>query len=172
MPSKPIIFLDLDGVCVDFVGAALKLCGAPEGFVATKYDFFTDLFLSEADFWRLIDKAGWRFWSELPEYPWLDEMLKALKKQGRVIFLTAPSSNPLSSYGKVKWFKTKFGPRFGDFILTNQKDLLAKDDSTILIDDSPSNYQKWGKAGGSAFLFPQPWNESLWNPIKDGWKVT
>jgi 5'(3')-deoxyribonucleotidase len=170
--SNPVIYLDLDGVCCDFSGPASRLCGASDTFVPRRWAFYEDIFVSEAEFWATVDKAGWQFWADLPEFPWFKPMYRALKKQGKVIFLTTPSQNPKSAYGKLVWLKRRFGKGFGDFIITSHKELLARGPRTILVDDSTSNVEKFRQAGGKAFLFPQPWNDSDWQPSATGWKVT
>ena len=48
--------------------------------------------------------------------------------------------------------------RRNDYQIGPRKELNAKS-GAILIDDSDDNIRKYREAGGTAILFPQPWNE-------------
>ena len=50
-------------------------------------------------------------------------------------------------------------PQFSrSFIMTPCKEVLSK--KGILIDDSDANVEEFRERGGSAILFPQPWNKN------------
>lgn len=158
-----MIFLDMDGVLCDFVGAALRVCGR-EDLVGTSFpttfDLFSELGISEDDGWSKIDAAGRKFWSELDELPWTDELLALVTGSGLPWYLcTSPSLSPESFAGKLDWIRRKFGPKFSNYIFTSKKHLLA-DTGRLLIDDSEANVTKFREMGGTTLLFPQPWNSN------------
>ena len=117
------IYLDMDGVCVDFIGATIDAHGFdactmlqrwheehpgslyPEAlFGMSAQDFFTHQRLGDAEFWR-----------DLTPYPWFETMFEALSKHGHVVFLTAPTAQPGCVAGKLEWLKDSFGSDFTDF---------------------------------------------------------
>lgn len=62
------IYLDMDGVLCDFVGAACKLHGRDPATV-THWNFFKDWGMTAEEFWRPIHEAGEDFWANLEPYP-------------------------------------------------------------------------------------------------------
>lgn len=160
-----IIYLDLDGVCCDFHSAAIRANGCnPEVILPNwpkgEYGICGVLGVPEETFWHEIGNWGSRFWSDLEEYPWFQDLYNALQEYGDVIFLTSPSWDAYSLLGKKRWFESRFGRAFRDFVVTNRKPLLSRPGS-VLIDDSPSQVADFAAGpGGYAILFPQPWNDA------------
>lgn len=156
-----MIFCDLDGVLVDFIGPALTLHDRDANRVLSEwpagvFDVCHVLGMSGTQFWKKIDSRGFRFWESLPDYPWTDAMIEILNCHDFVI-ASSPSWSPDSSSGKVGWMQAKFGRGFRAYMLGTRKELLANPDA-ILIDDNESNCEKFESAGGQAILFPRPWN--------------
>ncbi len=161
------IYLDMDGVCADFIKSAMKIfkredlyTNWPKGI----YNVEEAIGISPAEFWKEIGKGGYKFWSTLEELPEFKEMYAALLKIGDVYFCTSPSRDPDSLKGKLMWLQDRFGGSFRNYIFIKDKHLLAKKDS-FLIDDFDENCEKFLKAGGNSILFPQDWNSN--NGIKN-----
>ena len=157
---KPLIYLDMDGVCCDFVKASLEVIGRkdlinnwPKGIVYIE-DY---LEMSHEQFWKKIDKIGYPFWSSLEETPWFKELYSELNKLGDVYFCTSPTRNPDCVKGKLMWLQDRFGERINNYIFIKDKFLLARKND-FLIDDFDSQCNDFVKHGGNAILFPQPWN--------------
>ncbi len=159
------IYLDMDGVCVDFISATIAAHGLDaketlekwkqnhpgsiypeELFGMAANSFFTHEALQEATFWR-----------DLEPYPWFERMFKELSTLGHVVFLTAPTDEPGCVAGKHQWLINTFGPNFTDFIFTRHKSRLAHDNA-FLIDDLPRNVSSFEERTGHGVLFPQTWN--------------
>ena len=165
------VLLDMDGVCCDFVGMAARVMGIEDPYGAWPKDHpthdMTSAFGIDADeMWSRIDEQGSLFWRYLQPYPWFDEMYAKITEIAPVVFCTSPPGgrHGVSAVtGKVEWLLDRFGDDFRCYVLTNRKHLLA-DDQTILIDDQPDKCGKFRKAGGRAFTFPQPWNDSTFDP--------
>jgi 5'(3')-deoxyribonucleotidase len=158
------IFLDMDGVLTDFVSACLTLHGQPqalETWPAGNRDIPQVVGISKSDFWRLIDDQGAEFWAGLKPFPWCDDLVALVREFAPLTILTAPSLSPACLDGKVRWLYEHFpkvrGKRFTDFLIGNQKHLLAQA-GRVLIDDTESHVDAFRAAGGEAILFPQPWN--------------
>jgi len=162
------VYLDIDGVLGDFWGMVAKMLGRP-GVIPTMDDrdhrkeiYGMDL----DDMWGMIDEMGPAFWSEMELYPWTHDLVDIASKIGSMCILSSPSEHPSSAAGKVEWMSKHFGPKYGnergafrDFILTTHKErCINHRGHSILIDDRKPVCAKYREAGGTAILFPQPWN--------------
>ncbi len=160
-----IIYLDLDGVCSNFIKSCIEANGLNYEQTVERWekDFrgvfsaFEVFGINNNTFWKNIEKTGEAFWTDMEVYPWFFDLYNELSKKGRVIFLTKPSHSPLSHSGKIKWLQKRFNHNFKDYIITPHKELLASSE-TVLIDDCPKNIAKFVEAGGKGILFPQFWN--------------
>ncbi|MCA9072771.1 MAG: hypothetical protein KDA84_27800 [Planctomycetaceae bacterium] len=156
------IFLDMDGVLVDFSSAALRLHGVEDiEWPRGEWDFPKVLGISRGEFWSKIDSQGSEFWANLEPYPWYRELLDLVAEAAPFSILTSPSLSPSCPKGKLVWL-SKHMPRrngrvFRDFLIGPAKHLLAKD-SRVLIDDSDTNAENFRAAGGEVILFPRLWN--------------
>ena len=168
-----ICFLDVDEVLVDFVGPALSLHDltfdeVKNHWPKTTWSFEEVFGWSSKKFWNPINKEGAKFWENLPELPWIDELLYLVSVKFPDCYLvSSPTLNSSSYVGKITWICKKFGKGFNQFILTSHKELLAGPER-ILIDDRPENVKKFRNWGGRAVLFPGWGNENrdhLSNPV-------
>jgi len=166
--TEPIIFLDMDGVCCDFIKAAVELHGFDHADVMRQWEkthmgeFYPPESIfktTKQDFWRAVTAAGEQFWTDLEEYDWFEEMFEELKGLGKLYILSSPTMSPFSLSGKLHWLQARFGMRYREFIFTPQKHLLAHE-YTILIDDFEWNVDSFIEHGGEAVLFPQIWNRN------------
>lgn len=154
-----IIYLDMDGVCTDFVGDACELFGGDcldlyDNWPKGVWDIDEALGLPRgAVKEKIVDNdLGFEFWSEMSRYPHFKSLYKMLTSYSRVVFLSDPGFNQECATGKVVWLQKQFGSDFSDYILTPHKDLVRQDG--ILIDDNQENCDMFEKS----ILFPQPWN--------------
>lgn len=161
------IFLDMDEVITDFVGAACKIWGTTREaveklWVPGRWDMVP--FLSKAcgmtktmpddEFWQVINERE-EFWAGLEMLPWAEAVLDMVGELTEDWYIvTAPSMCPTSYAGKVRWIKSRMGPRFNRFILTRHKHVLAGP-GTVLIDDRDRNVNEFSEAGGRGVLFPR-----------------
>ena len=164
--SKPAeIYLDMDGVCVNFMGAAITANGLnAETTLATwRKEYPGSLFPEDLlgkpamDFFtheKINDSA---FWRDLIPYSWYSHLYEELSRLGHVTFLTAPTGAPGCVAGKLEWLTAEFGSGFADFIFTRQKNRLAHANA-YLIDDMPYYAEPFEQRDGSVVLFPQIWN--------------
>lgn len=144
------VFLDMDGVIVDFMsGACLKL-GLENPFLRLenigKYLIFTD---------EQFESFDQRFWEELEPTDDFDKYIALAYSLGDVSVLTQFKDLPGYVDGKVKWLKM-WVPNV-DITVTTNKTLLASKDS-LLIDDYYDNVKAFQTAGGKAVCVPRPWN--------------
>ena len=163
------IFLDMDGVLVDFLGGALRLWGITRiefdaRQVAGVWDITEALEVSHTEFWGRIGDEGIAFWEDLEPLPWWKELVAVADDLADEWFLaSSPSWCPTSHAGKVRWIQSRFGERFDRFSLCPHKYLLAQE-GAVLVDDSEKNcgrfmFDKEGRpTGGEAIVFPSPHN--------------
>lgn len=172
----PIVYLDMDGVIVDFVGGALRLLGLPEeardqcvewGSLA---DIAVDYGLcpaegSHAYVWDRINAAGVDFWADLATLPTGMVLLTRLLTAGiPLAFVTASSRHHTSAAGKQLWLEQNLPhdayqgkPLHRRFAICPAKHLLAHRDA-LLVDDRPRNIDLFQKHGGVGMLWPQRWS--------------
>ena len=157
------ILLDLDGVCVDFVSAALRIFGhefEDTDWPLGEYDIAKAIGKDHGEFWSAIHKQGVDFWRNLKTFVWFAELYEELHKFGHVYFVTTPTDSPYSASGKMLWLQDRYGSGFRDFVITHNKQLLSRS-GCVLIDDYDLNVENFKKHGhGKAILFPQKWNQN------------
>ncbi len=170
---KPTIYLDMDGVLTDFVGAVAKLFKYDgdiyldwrrllvENKVDDPYKIEGVLGITTNELWSTIDGTGMSFWSQMEYYPQAASLYTMLQGYGDVVILSSPAMDPSSWSGKVVSLQQFFNRDFRDFILcpAPHKVKLANKNS-ILIDDAEKNIDTFTDAGGQGILFPQPWNSA------------
>ena len=141
--SEPEIYLDMDGVLVDFFNEWAKLVGVKN---------WRDIKNVEKSFDLIKQQKNW--WANLPTLPSAKAILGKIKEvKGQYKILSSPlAQDPDSVPGKKEWIKKNlsgFSP--ADVILTHNKSKYAKKaDGTpnILIDDFGKNIKGWESAGG------------------------
>jgi 5'(3')-deoxyribonucleotidase len=164
---KPIIYLDMDGVCTDFASAGIRANGRdPAAVLATwnqscRGEFlpYQVMGLDSNEYWEAIAQQGESFWINLQEYEWYPKLICSLWEIGEVVFLTSGTYAPGSLSGKLIWLQHRFGHDFQGYVFTAKKYLLASPWS-ILIDDYERNVTEFRQYGGKAILFPQIWNSN------------
>jgi 5'(3')-deoxyribonucleotidase len=161
------IYLDLDGVCVDFIRGAISAHGLDAEQVLTDWaqnhrgEFlpYRVLDMEMDPFWNHLASLGEAFWIQLEPYPWFDELFRQLNDLGHVVFCTSTTRSPACVSGKLHWLQNRFGVEFQDYILTPHKDRLAHPNA-YLIDDYDQNVDRFSERGGIGVLFPQIWNSN------------
>lgn len=167
------LYLDMDGVLVDFIGGALARHNSDtEFYYATHPDrlgrwiYETDIAANKQQFWEKVNVPG--FWVGLRptrESSDLVFLVGELFGIDRTAILTAPSDDPKSITEKQNWV-AKYFPEYKlnmIFAPGDSKKLVAGP-GRILIDDSDTNVRNWALAGGTGILFPRPWNTNYSNP--------
>lgn len=153
---KPTVFLDMDGVCCNFIKRALEIWGRMDLYEEATW-LPTMLGMTDATFWARIRPHEPSFWREIEPFPWFDELYKELTARARVVFLTSPARSANSLLGKVQWLQDRFGESFREYIITPRKFYCGHYPKGFLIDDQDKNMDAWQ---GHGYLFPQPWNRT------------
>ena len=153
------IFLDMDGVIVDFHRAVLERHGIKEVSNPHEWDFLyrEDFGMSCEEFWNDKDDKFWRELDFTRESVGIFRCLGERDLLDRVCLLSQPQRNAFQ--GKVDWIRKNLRQMYShnQFLLGFAKHWCAHPQS-LLIDDNEKNCESFAKAGGSSFLVPRPWN--------------
>ncbi len=154
---KPVCYLDMDGVLVDFSRGAFDLHHKVYNPGSVTWDFWKDMGLTEEEFWSPMDFS---FWANLP---WTSEgrllfgFLDGIFHENMVL-LTSPSLNHGAIEGKIAWV-TRHIPHMRRRVMVGACKSLLAGPTKILVDDNATNVVDFSKAGGKTVLVPRPWNQ-------------
>lgn len=157
-PPITAVFLDLDGVLVDFVGGALRAHGKPAScLIPGKWHVEVGMGLSPEAFWAKC--RGHRFWSTLD---WTSDGKYVLNLVSRHLpvplwLLTSHSDDDGACSGKYAWLCRELNCLRRRAILCPDKRAVSRP-GALLIDDSDDNVEMWCAMGGEAILLPRFWN--------------
>lgn len=160
--DEDIVFLDLDGVLIDFNKRALEFHSKiidwelPENRGIYKMEKIMGITIDE--FWEPLNT--FRFWENMEWTEDGKEILSLCESycgHDNICLLTSPSAQPESSYGKVKWIKKHMPQYKRRFFIGCPKAFCARPNAH-LIDDKMSNVVSFIKNGGQGLLLPRPWN--------------
>lgn len=152
-----IIYLDLDGVIIDFIKGVCNWFKIPhEAEKFTHWNSMPEILnISNNEFWENIKNPC--FWEGLGFYSEAENFIEKLREKYKVILISSPAHG-CAGY-RQNWIEKNLPEFFkkGHYILTPAKWTCAHK-NTILIDDSEKNCFSFINSGGYAFLYPQPWN--------------
>jgi 5'(3')-deoxyribonucleotidase len=152
------IFLDMDGVLVNFTGRVAEEFGVDEESLNC-WGIWGPLGISEQEFWDWLNSRPSKWWANLCPYPWAVELYEHCKGLAPVTFATSPSRSGACLSGKQEWLQKMFGKNiWNNFQMGVQKELLAQP-GRILIDDADKNIARFQGRMGTGITFPRKWNE-------------
>lgn len=179
-PNVAAIFVDLDGVLVDFVGGICASHKIPNPYppyhdcdwmslnlddahlsVAGKWDICALCGIPEEEFWAPTQSHD--FWRDLPATKDGQQILTAAELAvgpKKVFLLTSPTQSAYAFSGKAAWVERHLPQYFRRLLIGSCKHLCARPDH-LLIDDYNLNHDEFRAAGGQVVLVPRPWNR-LW----------
>lgn len=170
--KKTEVFLDMDGVLVDFISGALEVFSVPyqnkKDFmreISTWEDLPKALGVSNQVFYSVMGKLSYEFWLTLAPLKDTDRLncgnlVRCLTNSSKVdtyILTTAASAN--SAKGKIMWVEA-YLPHLADKVITAKTKSAVAGLGKVLIDDRPRNIEEWEAAGGKGILYPQYYNTS------------
>ena len=141
--SDPTVYLDMDGVLVDFFGTFAKLANVEHW--------------KQLDSQRLqgvLDKiVGSDYFAKLPKTKTCDNIIEmAIDFAGSYSILSSPLRGDISNSSKHKqiWVTNNLSPQPRETIIVRDKTLYAAANGVqnILIDDRGPIIDKWRQAGG------------------------
>lgn len=155
-----VFLLDVDGVVCNFIDGIIKTHSMPithDEFISRHY--YREFGISNNAIMESINDGKW--WMSLDEYPWAKRLVLELRRLGSVIFCTASSIDATCPSQKIQWLRDHklMHESKNDYQIGKRKELNARS-GAILIDDSDDNVSKFIECGGTAILFPMPWNQN------------
>lgn len=162
------IFLDLDGVLVNYIPAIAAFFGVPVTELYSKwppgvYEICHALG-KDKNVWAEVWDAPETIWSEMSEFPWARALFNKCNETAETFILTSPINSGTCVSGKVKWIHAFAGREYRKYILTHFKHNCARWDH-VLIDDREDNIRLWEEEGGEGILFPSHGNRLY--PMRD-----
>lgn len=177
IPTK--IFLDLDDVLNKFVMWALRHVGCPVdqdldysqynrewGYDIVKaanvlYSSFPcggGTPFTKDSFWGCFDQKAWASIPPSDEFQAILCASRAIVGTENVYVFTRPVPYPGCLEGKRQWIKQHLPPEMEENYFIGKDKFVCAGPGHLLIDDVEENVTLWEKAGGTAVLFPRPWN--------------
>lgn len=150
-----IVYLDLDGVLVNFVSGINKCMGIPENTVASIRNWWEKYNVS---FEQINSYCTIDFWQNLAWLPDGKEILSVVLDkfpQPNIFLLTTPMPNSNSWAGKFKWIQKHLPLFTKQLIITMAPKALFAGPDILLIDDYDKNIEKFTMAGGKGCLVPR-----------------
>jgi 5'(3')-deoxyribonucleotidase len=149
--TKPIVFLDMDGVIADFFSEYAKMAGVEDG----NYRKIPRNKINPT----LNAMKGTDFFNRLPKIATADQLTKMAVSYtgGDYSILSSPlrGDKDNSARWKKVWLAREMQIQPRNVIITSNKAAYAKSNgiANILIDDHGSNIQKWNAAGGHGIKY-------------------
>lgn len=152
------LFLDMDGVLVDFLKGIIAHFNldCTHDDVTSWNQIINITGLSVDEFWQSLPA---NFFETLEFYPHAMELIAMVKSFGfRPCLLTSPPWGHAS--GKQNFIQHRLPEFFKDdrYLIGPAKHYVAR--GNILIDDYDANIDKWREHKGIGITFPQPWNRN------------
>ena len=160
---KKKIFLDLDGVMVDWVGGVAGYLGLQLDDPGLRARFragdghqvMDELVVCWETLGRNIEEDGPNFWSGLRLFPWATLLVNSLRgrfgSEASLQFLTSPGSFLNAYHGKRIW-QHRFFPDV-ELIVCRNKYVCAHPNA-LLIDDTAKQLVAFADHGGHTHLWP------------------
>ena len=150
------IYLDMDGVISNWCEATLNALGGntPEIHqrIVNSWSTIDDIWGEDKVVFTL-EQLGAKFWADLEIFPWTHELFSELNKVAPTCFFTNQGRWPGNAIvGKLEWLK-KHGFDHRNVLFGEYK-WLAASPRHFLVDDKPTNVEKFKINGGRAYLWP------------------
>jgi len=159
--NRPVLFLDLDGVIVDFISGVIDWYGLDAKHDdVTGWNMIVEMSgMSVPEFWEGLDT--YRFWRNLRMYDYAQDILELIDEAHvQPCLLTSPAWHT-AGY-KQDWIQKNLPDYFnkGRYLIGPAKGFCSypNPNGSYLMDDSDKNCDLFNLFGGQAIVFPQPWN--------------
>ena len=167
--NKLTVFLDLDGVLVDWMNPMQAYsclpCSIYDGFrkdpTTLVNGSLDEVFGGKENFHKLMTARSANFWRDLPMFSWAHELVAVLKDNFKLAFCTSPGVSVVAPQGKLEWRNQHF-PGI-PMIIVREKSYLAAS-TKVLIDDSEEQIRRFKEAGGHTVQWPNQFElDNLFN---------
>jgi 5'(3')-deoxyribonucleotidase len=153
------IFVDLDGVMVDWLGGIRELAGKPDSIYdsirqnhsSLNYKTVNEIYGGRPVLDDLQKQCTHEWWLNLRQFEYANFLITRLSSEFPVAFLTSPGKSTTSASAKLEWQKTNY-PAIP--ILIGKYKYLAASESKVLIDDDKWQLDNFEEHGGFSVQWP------------------
>lgn len=154
------IFLDMDGVIIDWNSSALNLLGLEDDMkIKKRMKNGENLEHIIPQIYDIILNQKEKFWENLKPFEWSEDLYNYLDKKGDLYILTSSGNfqkrgAKFLQYvisGKLKTLE-KYFPNANPIFACSK--YVCANENSILIDDTYSKIKDFKKYGGKGFLWP------------------
>jgi hypothetical protein len=144
---SPVIYVDLDGVLVDFESGFKKISAG-----VSKTEYIKTHGINK--FWSLINSYGDNWWATLDWMPDGTRLWEYLQTKNVKILTSGSTRNTgtLAVTGKQRWVNNHLGAFKTIVVESSSHKKMYSSPGNILIDDLPSNISEWKLKGGIGIL--------------------
>lgn len=164
MAGIKTVYVDLDGVYVDFVRGICEAHGQENPYLKEEnlgvFHMAEMMGLSEEEFWKPSNNAA--FWMNLkimPDALMVMDLIEKAYDPKDIVIMTSPSGSPECSAGKHHWIINNL-PKYKRQFFIGPPKHKAANPSCLLIDDYDNNIDKFRANGGQTLLVPRLWNSN------------
>lgn len=156
------IFLDMDGVLVDYYGGVLRATIGdtnPWPYKSTpgKWNFYEEHGVTTGQVAPLMDADFYSELKWLPDGREILELCEATVGPRNVFLLSSPWDTNGCFEGKMEWVRRNMKGYERRVLIGPCKEACAHPDA-CLIDDADKNCNAFAACEGKAILYPRPWN--------------
>jgi len=160
------IALDVDGVLADVIESWLIYSNKIRDNISkdeiTNWDFWKKFKINRYDFYEELSTC-WKNWNAIPPTEEnLSVITKNLSNFGQVDIVTA---RELSTDSFVKNWLKHHDITYHNYVSVIDGPMKADLDYDVFIDDSPLNAIKFLERKKNVFLYSQPWNQHISDPM-------
>ncbi|MEY2924731.1 MAG: hypothetical protein RLZZ337_1279 [Bacteroidota bacterium] len=159
---KPIIFLDMDSVVVNWTDPIINYLdiSADGNNIDELRDRLTEEHSKEID----ILMENYLFWRSLKPFAWSKELVNKVSEMGDLYFLTKGRPNHSCFGGKIEWIKQYFPAYQDNLVITSKDKFVCSSSNNFLIDDDERHKLPWEKRGGKFFHWKEMREENFSEP--------
>jgi len=168
------LFIDMDGVLVDFNGPVLRKYGkSPE-----PPEMWTIYEACGVDRNTLFNDMSYDEWLGLPKTPECDQILEICTRAfdpRNIFILSSPlfhACDPKVLAAKHEWIWTHMPEPFRHQSFIGVSKFGAAHPNSVLLDDHSRQTTEFFSEGGSALLLPRKWNTPNWDRDLGNWLET
>jgi hypothetical protein len=142
-----VIYVDLDGVLVDFDSGFKSISGEIDKVNYIKKNGIEN-------FWKLINSHGQKWWENLNWMPDGEKLWSAIKNKNVKVLTSGSTRNTgtMAINGKKKWVADHLGPIETIVVNSSREKQKYARFGDILIDDLSSNISEWTVKKGTGIL--------------------
>jgi 5'(3')-deoxyribonucleotidase len=153
------VFLDMDGVLVDFRRGVCEIFGQKDDPASwTFWEYWEGVTTGNVN--AKCNDYFWKYLNWTHDGQEIEQAIRDKFNSDNIYLLTTPMLNTGSGTGKLQWIKWHMPWVYSRTIISYAPKSLLAGPNTLLIDDKDENIEEFRAAGGRGILVPRPWNKN------------